>query len=286
MKEIKFSFCPPGKEYAAGTTDLIEAHGKPVEINGVTVLLCTGGEAELLLNFRRLKFRQGDLLILSYEMLLIPIQVSDSFSARYVSLPLNISDDTFYKISSSFAEYWDIHFVFHTDRRQYEMLLLWFRQTEWIIEFVNEEYKAQLLSNNLYNLCMSVDSELRRLGRGIPPEQVPKDRGWALLSRFFSLLNKYYIKHRDVDFYARKLCITPDYLYKLFDRANMFSPKETIDRQVIVAIKSYLLSTDLSVKNIAMEMHFEDPSYLCRFFRRMTGMSPIAFRNSNRIKKP
>lgn len=57
------------------------------------------------------------------------------------------------------------------------------------------------------------------------------------------------------------------------------SPKEVIDQQIIVEIKTYLLNTDLSVKNIASELNFEDPSYMCRFFRRMTGVSPISYRN-------
>lgn len=51
-----------------------------------------------------------------------------------------------------------------------------------------------------------------------------------------------------------------------------------------MAIKTYLSSTDLSVKNIANELNYEDASYLCRFFRRMTGMSPLEYRE--RLGKP
>ncbi len=51
-----------------------------------------------------------------------------------------------------------------------------------------------------------------------------------------------------------------------------------INWQIVVRIKTLLQSTDLSVKSIAEELNFEDPAYLCRFFRRETGMSPQEFR--------
>lgn len=79
-------------------------------------------------------------------------------------------------------------------------------------------------------------------------------------------------------FYADKLNVTPDYLYKLIYRSDNVTPKEMIDRQTIITIKTYLQNTDLSVKNIASELNFDDPSYMCRFFRRMTGVSPVKFR--------
>lgn len=88
-----------------------------------------------------------------------------------------------------------------------------------------------------------------------------------------------------MDFYAKKLCITSDYLYKISYKVANVSPKEVIDHQVLVAIKTYLSDTNLSVKNIASELNFDDPSYMCRFFRRMTGMSPIEFRNNSELQK-
>ena len=58
------------------------------------------------------------------------------------------------------------------------------------------------------------------------------------------------------------------------------SPKEILDRQTVTEIKTYLVNTDVPVKSIADELHFEDVSYMCRYFRRMTGMSPMDYRKS------
>lgn len=252
-------------------------------MNGCTLLLCTDGTALVSLNLKRRKIRKGDFIILSYEMSLILLNVSDDFIVRFVSLPLDIVDEVYYKMSSvSFWDYWDTYTISHTSSGQYGLLSGWFGQIEWVIETGDEEYKVQMLQNNFYNLCMAIDSEIRRL-RSVDMDSGKKNRGWALLNRFFVLLNRHYVKHREVDFYAKKLCITPDYLYKLSYKAAKISPKEVIDGQVLVAIKTYLLDTNLSVKHIASELNFDDPSYMCRFFRRMTGMSPIEFRNNSKI---
>lgn len=284
MEKVKYTLCLPSRPYAAGTADLRQAVGKLVDLNGCTLLLCTDGAAWVSLNLKRRKIRKGDFLMLSYEMSLILLRVSGDFSVRFVSLPPDIADEVYYRIpSDSFWDYWDAFTVSHTSPGQYGLLVGWFGQMEWIAETADGEYKAQMIRNNFHNLCMAVDSEVRRL-RPTDTDSGKKSRGWALFNRFFLLLNRYYARHRDVDFYARKLCITPDYLYKISYKVANVSPKEVIDHQVLVAIKTYLLDTSLSVKNIASELNFDDPSYMCRFFRRMTAMSPMDFRNNNSLK--
>lgn len=284
MKELKHNLCLPSRRYGAGATDFRPAIGKLLDLNGCTLLLCTDGMAWVSLNLKRRRIRKGDFLMLSYEMSLIPLRVSDDFSARFVSLPPDMADDVYYKMTSaSFWDYWDAFAVSHTSPGQYGLLAGWFAQMEWMAENGNGEHKAQMLRNNFHNLCMALDSEVRRL-RPANTDSGQKSRSWTLFNRFFALLSRHYAKHREVEFYAKELCITPDYLYKISYKVAKTSPKEIIDHQVVVAIKTYLLDTNLSVKNIASELNFDDPSYMCRFFRRMTGMSPIEFRNNSNGK--
>ena len=54
------------------------------------------------------------------------------------------------------------------------------------------------------------------------------------------------------------------------------TPKGLIERQVILEMKMLLETTDMSVKEIAEYLNFEDGSYMCRFFKRHTGISLTA----------
>ena len=105
-------------------------------------------------------------------------------------------------------------------------------------------------------------------------------RSRTLIIRFLKLITQHFRTTRKVSFYAEQLCITTTYLYKLTHRRWNLSPKELIDQQTICEIKTLLSSTDMSVKEIAAMLHFEDTPYMCRYFRRRTGLSPTEYRNN------
>ena len=55
-----------------------------------------------------------------------------------------------------------------------------------------------------------------------------------------------------------------------------------IDKIVIMEIKVLLQNTTLPIQEIAYKMHFPDQSYLGRYFKKHTGISPSAFRQESR----
>ena len=85
-----------------------------------------------------------------------------------------------------------------------------------------------------------------------------------------------------MQYYARRLNITPFYLSQLTGTFFNHSPKSLINRRVIPEIKTLLRYSTLSVEQIADKLHFDDPSYLCRYFRRETGISLTTYRRQNR----
>lgn len=56
------------------------------------------------------------------------------------------------------------------------------------------------------------------------------------------------------------------------------TPKQLIDEQLIAEAKVLLNEPCLSVTEIAELLNFADQSYLSRFFKKNTGMSPKEFR--------
>lgn len=70
---------------------------------------------------------------------------------------------------------------------------------------------------------------------------------------------------------------------KDYERAAIFSTtsaKEWIDRALITRIKIELRHTDKSAAQIAEEMHFANPSFFSKYFRRLTGMTPGVFKKT------
>lgn len=83
-------------------------------------------------------------------------------------------------------------------------------------------------------------------------------------------------------YYADRLNITPNYLNIINREYFGTTAKEQINIQIGLVVKNLLDTTDLTVKQIAERLHYDGPSYLCRIFRKQTGMTPLRFRNRMR----
>lgn len=282
MDRTKYKLWEITRYGLSGETNLQEGIGKIVDINGCTLLRCTQGHGVVSIDFRKVKVSAGCLVVLTGDLPFIPIEISKDFHAYYISVSKELADEVFYKVASSF---WDLIYkypVLPMTPEQNRLLKHWFIQTDWLINHCGIDQAKDAVRNNFYNLFVAIDNEMRRMGIE-KISDFSRNRSWKLYNDFYTLLSRHHTKHHDVKFYADKLHITPDYLYKLFHRIESISPKEMIDRFVIVSIKILLQNTDLSIKNIAAELHFDDPPYMCRFFRKMTGMSPLEYRDS--VKK-
>lgn len=98
---------------------------------------------------------------------------------------------------------------------------------------------------------------------------------------FIKLLNKHCCQQHDVAFYADKLSITPKYLNEIARKTANLTAKDIISKFIVARIKRELLISGNSVQRIAYDFNFCDQSSLGKFFKKATGMSPVAFRRSH-----
>lgn len=265
-----------------GMTNLQGRIGRKWQSNACTIFICYSGYAVVSVNSQKQAVRKGDIILLFEDITYIPLRVSASFAVHFVTVGPSVMEDIFYKMTS--LTFWDfiyLHPILHTTEEQWRQMDMWYKQMQWVSQLCIPEYIPILASNSIYNLFAGIDCELKCFMD--KHEQARKGHAWMLLGRFSSLVLQNCHKSREVAFYADQLCISMDYLYKLTQDLMKQSPKEFINAQVISQISTYLSATDLSVKNIAGEMGFEDASYMCRFFRRITGLSPMAYRKRNSI---
>lgn len=99
---------------------------------------------------------------------------------------------------------------------------------------------------------------------------------------FIKLLNKHCCQQHDVAFYADKLSITPKYLNEIARKTANRTAKDIISKFIVARIKRELILSGNSVQRIAYDFNFCDQSSLGKFFKKATGMSPVAFRHSHK----
>ena len=76
------------------------------------------------------------------------------------------------------------------------------------------------------------------------------------------------------------MCLTGRYLGTVVSQASNVTAKEWIDRALILRIKVELKHTDKTIAQIADDMHFPNPSFFCKYFRRLTGTTPTEYRSA------
>lgn len=107
-----------------------------------------------------------------------------------------------------------------------------------------------------------------------------KSREQQLFTGFIRLVVQYAAERHGLDFYASHLCVTPRYMSTIVRYVSGKSAKHWIDEATINAIKVQLRYTDKQVAEIAYDMNFPNASFFCKYFKRLTGMTPMDYRLS------
>ena len=99
-----------------------------------------------------------------------------------------------------------------------------------------------------------------------------------ILRTFKQLLNKKYATDHMVSNYADELAVTSDYLNKTVKNLTGKSAKDHIQSKLITEAKRSLLFTNISNKELAYELGFEESAHFNNFFKKATGQTPSEFR--------
>lgn len=122
-------------------------------------------------------------------------------------------------------------------------------------------------------------------------ESVPSTRksGAAVYNRFKHAVDDYFIElasgksdtQASVSLMADRLHLNPSYLNSLIKQLTGKTASAYIHEKTTLEAKSYLMHTDLQVAEISYRLGFTNLSYFDRFFKRLTGETPLGFRKAN-----
>jgi AraC-like DNA-binding protein len=105
-------------------------------------------------------------------------------------------------------------------------------------------------------------------------------RSGQLAAEFKKLIHQHFEKERSVKFYADLLFISPKHLMETIKQETGKTAGEWIDEMVILEAKILLGNPALQISQIADQLHFADPSTFGKYFKNITGVSPLAYRKS------
>jgi len=154
-----------------------------------------------------------------------------------------------------------------------------------IIQHVQEEHRTyrkeiiHLLCQTLVFEFMAMVSERNGDAEaGMPSAEVTQS---ALLTRqFFEILAQGGGRIRSVGEVAKSMNITPKYLSRVISKASGHPPLFYIRQYTLRAIERQLRYSELTIKEIAMDMGFPTLAFFGKFVREHLGVSPRQYRES------
>lgn len=237
------------------------------------LLLLKKGEAEATINLMNYKFSAGTLLYVgsgsivqvkraSPDVQLSGIMFSDEM------LALAVGED----IPASFRGQ-ELAFrvaVNETETGVIDRMI----QTVWDVAH-QSQYSKHVVMAQLKALLHYCDWLRQRDSQAAVGTQI---RERELFEQFISLVNANCRNERRLSFYADRMCVSERYLGTMVRMASGITAKEWIDKAAVTAAKVMLCHTDKPVNRIADDLNFATDSFFCKYFRRLTGISPRAYR--------
>ena len=107
---------------------------------------------------------------------------------------------------------------------------------------------------------------------------VVQQRAESLVLEFETLLDEHHASSRNMNWYASKMYVTPRSLARACQRARGMAPKRLIDLRVSLEAKRMLTTSAATVESIGLSLGFTEATNFVKFFKRIAGLTPDAFR--------
>ena len=271
----------PEEQFVVGDTDLRYFEEHSCRTEGGAILFCRRGSATVTVDQLHDRITRDTLLLLLPGSILHLNERTDDFRVRFCAFSIELFSEAAYRLDPSFFHILHDHAVIRLPDRIVEAVRNWFQMASYTYRDRDNIFRNTIIRNRLQNVLLEAFDKTRRFARDVHP-QSGTTRQADLFQHFVALVHEHCTEQREVAFYADQLCISTRYLSTIVRSVAHSTAKEFIDRSVVLEIKMLLESTELSVQEIAYRLHFPDQSYLGRFFKKHTGVSPTEFRNAKK----
>lgn len=186
------------------------------------------------------------------------------FELNAIEAPLAIQDFLFEHICMDASEKTPSFFFSVSEREILNTKI----QSIWELFNSNDALSKLSLRNEIHSFCIACMKKAKHITTIKQSEYM----------QFRKLLHANFSEMKKVREYAEALNLTEKSLSEMVKKHTGLSTSNIIYKQLIMEAKR-LLNTQISIKETAFALNFEDPAHFSKFFKTQTGFSPSEFQN-------
>lgn len=241
------------------------------------ILFCNKGQAEININSKTHILSKNSLTLINPNSYVSINNKTKDFNVFFLCFSDTIIMKSSVQTSHAFIDFTINNNNFTLNGDDSEVIFNFCKILLSINNENNNDYKEDNVINILKCMMNIVYYKFFKIKN---PEFIPSqfNHGNELLNKFMYEVDLHYKENHNVDFYAKKLCISTKYLSSITKKYMNRSPKDIICEKLFFAAHNLLTSSNKTIQEISDNLGFVSQSYFGLFFKRYSHISPIQYR--------
>ncbi|KOY86161.1 hypothetical protein AD998_08370 [bacterium 336/3] len=251
----------------------------PYRSNYFGLAICTSGQASLYANLESYEVQKNSIIAMSPLVIKQWLNVSDDFETmtvfftkdfliKHFSNQYHLEQFDFFELNTKHVNYFSENEI---------CSIFPILQNIKINSNLLHPYKNEIIASYINILLF----EYQKIFVGIHfTKNFQQTRGQQLTNEFKKLVNENFRKERKVKYYADSLFVTPKHLTETIKQETGKTAGDWIDELLLLESKVLLTHPNLQITQIADLLNFPDASTFGKFFKNLSGISPITYRHN------
>ena len=248
----------------------------PHKIKKVTQIVITAGQFSCLVDFRMWSLKAPAVALFLPGQVVESIDLDEDFSGFGMVVSQNFTDSLNLPVSLQERLFIKDTQFYSVSPEVIDVLTSVYRQVSSLMKQPDNPYREEIVKHLFSAHYYGLGYYMHGLHSQPSAMTVQQEK----CERFMVLVAENFKTQRDIGFYADKLCVTSKYLSTMLKQETGMTALDWIEKHVVLYAKSCLSSTSMTIQEISDELDFPSQSVFGKYFKRVEGMSPKAYRQS------
>lgn len=252
----------------------------PLRIDSLIMLLCTSGEGRVCIDLEKYKVERNTIVSINPRNYVSIEDFSDDLRFTVLVCTHRVVEEVLPKLTAL------LPLVIHNRHQPAKKITD--EEAERLMKYVMlikehmDNPPTQFRAPKVYCLLQATLFELMEIScQQNESKRISSSRKEEIMVKFILCVLENFTRHRQVNYYANKLCITSKHLSAVVKETSGHTAGEWIENHVVREAKMLLRTTDLTIQEISTRLNFANQSFFGKYFKHLTGVSPSEFRQQN-----